>query len=231
MGTPIPVDEPQAKNPPAGAILDYYFRSAPANAKLEILSANGTVIRSIAPAAPHLPHPPVAIADIWLTDPPALTARAGMNRYVWDLHYGPPESAEPDELDRPMPGPLVLPGTYRVRLTAGGKSYTQSLVVKQDPRSTATSLELAKQHDLSLQCLKALSKAAELTKGVEAQQKGAKTGEAIADAERAATSLKSIVSQLSAALSVAQSADRTPPAVAYTLYQQAAKELGALKMP
>jgi len=30
---------------------------------------------------------------------------------------------------------MVLPGTYTVKLTAGGKTYTQTLKVKMDPRS------------------------------------------------------------------------------------------------
>ena len=74
--------------------------------------------------------------------PMRLTTHAGMNRFAWDLQY--------------KDGPLVAPGTYQVRLTAGGKTYTQPLVVKMDPRSTATPAELTKQFDFSMQCAKAI---------------------------------------------------------------------------
>src|SRR6202040_4128806 len=47
-------------------------------------------------------------------------------------------------------GPQVLPGTYTVKLTAGGRGYTQPLKVTLDPRSTATPLDLSKQLELSL---------------------------------------------------------------------------------
>ena len=102
----------------------------------------------------------------------------------------------------------MLPGTYQVRLTAGGRTYTQPLTVKLDPRSTATAEELSKQFDLSLNCWRALGQAA--------------------DAMRAAgnrAELTQISNRLRTALIVAQSADRTPPAVAYTLYEGAMREL------
>ncbi|HSR40389.1 MAG TPA: hypothetical protein VLL95_15880, partial [Phnomibacter sp.] len=46
----------------------------------------------------------------------------------------------------------VMPGTYSVKLTVDGKSTTQPLKVRMDPRVTMTPTELQKQHDLSLQC-------------------------------------------------------------------------------
>ena len=45
MGTPFPVEEPKAKNPPEGAILDYYFQTAPqGEVTLEILDAKGSIV-------------------------------------------------------------------------------------------------------------------------------------------------------------------------------------------
>jgi len=86
----------------------------------------------------------------------------------------------------------VLPGTYQVRLTVGGKTYTQPLVVKMDPRSTATPAELTKQFELSMQCWNKIEPA------------------------RAAGNTDQ-VAQLTTGLDVAQSADRMPPDTAYAL--------------
>jgi hypothetical protein len=43
-----------------------------------------------------------------------------------------------------------MPGVYTVRLVAGGKSYTQPLTVRMDPRVTAPKADLQRQHDLAL---------------------------------------------------------------------------------
>ena len=77
-----------------------------------------------------------------------------MHRFVWDLRYPPPPALhyhagmgvvwgagaplEPE-------GPLVLPGSYRVKLTAGGRSYFAPLEVKSDPRVSADAAALARQ--------------------------------------------------------------------------------------
>jgi photosystem II stability/assembly factor-like uncharacterized protein len=187
FGTPFPPEEPQAKNPPSGAVIDYYFQSAPAEATLEILDSKGQVVRTFSSkdaAPPASGRRQEAVADIWVVPPVRLTTRAGMNRFAWDLKY-----AE---------GPLALPGTYQVRLKAAGKTLTQPLVVREDPRSTATPLELTKQFEFSMQCAKAMAQAA---------------------------GMPQVLAQLRTALAVAQSADRTPPATAYTLYDEALKAL------
>ena len=216
FGTPIPVEEPQAKNPPSGAIIDYYFQSAPqGDVTLEIVDGGGQVVRrySNRDRAEAPPRRPPAIADVWIQPPQRLGTRAGMNRFVWDLHYAAPSAdGEGDDFGRPAPGPLVLPGSYQVRLTAGGRSYTQPLPVKLDPRSAATDAELKKQLDFSMECMRELRRVADL-------QRAAGSSPALAAISR----------ELSAALSTAQSADRTPPAAAYALLEQARAELANLR--
>ena len=78
-----------------------------------------------------------------------------MHRFVWDMHYAPPESLEHefpisaiyrDTVKYPL-GARALPGNYTVKLTVGGKSYTQPLVVKMDPRITASLADLRKQFE------------------------------------------------------------------------------------
>ena len=45
-----------------------------------------------------------------------------------------------------------MPGTYTVRLTVGGKSIEQPLVVKMDPRVTTPAAGLEQQFKLSMEC-------------------------------------------------------------------------------
>ena len=65
-----------------------------------------------------------------------------MHRWVWDLHAPSPASMRHDypiaaiahDTPRGPLGPTALPGTYQVRLTVDGKSFTAPLTVKMDPR-------------------------------------------------------------------------------------------------
>ena len=63
----------------------------------------------------------------------------GMNRFVWDLHYAD-ASTFPNMIfwAGSTRGPLVVPGSYQVRLTVDGKSQTQSFNVVKDPRLKTT---------------------------------------------------------------------------------------------
>ena len=47
-------------------------------------------------------------------------------------------------------GPLAMPGTYTLKLTVSGKTYTQTVSLKNDPRSPATAADLAAEHDLQV---------------------------------------------------------------------------------
>ena len=78
----------------------------------------------------------------WIRPTRVLSADAGLHRFVWDLHYPPPAGTTPSYPIAATPGntaaepkgPWVVPGTYTVKLTANGKSYTQPLTVRMDPR-------------------------------------------------------------------------------------------------
>src|SRR3970282_922704 len=48
-------------------------------------------------------------------------------------------------------GPLVLPGNYQVKLTAGGKNETAPLTIQLDPRVKTPAADLQKQFDLLMQ--------------------------------------------------------------------------------
>ncbi|RSL17282.1 sortilin (neurotensin receptor 3) [Edaphobacter aggregans] len=158
-GTPLPHEEPQELNPPAGVLAYYWLKTAPAQpVKLELLDSKGTVR---ACAASDTPVPPVDteainVQAIWQqpTQPPS--AAAGMHRFPLNVAAprgfgrGPvaptPRDACSPPAGTPTPtparpargqrgGPVALqPGDYTVRLTVDGQTYTQPVTVKPDPR-------------------------------------------------------------------------------------------------
>jgi photosystem II stability/assembly factor-like uncharacterized protein len=64
-------------------------------------------------------------------------AKRGINRGIWDLRMDGWKSPRlrPREVETYRPrGPEVLPGTYTIRLKAGGREVTTTVEVKADPR-------------------------------------------------------------------------------------------------
>lgn len=119
-----------APNPPRGAIVDYYQSSARKGAPVvQILDASGKVIRTIKGTHTIKGKKKKKVSNI----PNA----AGINRFVWDFRTdGPPQwmGAARKSYRGPKEGPMVVPGTYAVRMTIGGKRFTQRFEVKPDPR-------------------------------------------------------------------------------------------------
>ena len=166
--TPWPPEVPAGENPPNGALIDYYLPAAAGEARLEILDAQGKTVRTYtSSAAPRSPDPatdPVAYNKFcqekpsapdcglplyWPAAPEVLKTSAGMHRFLWDMHYDPipgtvgggrggANGAVPHRTYTSVSSPWVAPGTYMVRLTADGKSQTQPIVVKMDPRVKIT---------------------------------------------------------------------------------------------
>ena len=145
QGTPLPKDEPSAENPPSGAIIDYYLKSAPAGSvTLEILDGSGAVIRRYSSDDRPQPRDPntLNVQTVWAPAPQGLPATPGLHRFVWDFRPTP----QPGGRGRGAGGgggggfgrggASLPPGTYSVRLTTGAKTMTQPLVVKADPRGT-----------------------------------------------------------------------------------------------
>jgi len=90
-GTPLQKDEPQAENPPSGAIIDYYLRAAPSGpVTLEIVDASGQTIRTYSSEDRRAGPTPQTISAVWGRTPEPLSAAAGMHRFVWDLRPAAP---------------------------------------------------------------------------------------------------------------------------------------------
>jgi photosystem II stability/assembly factor-like uncharacterized protein len=145
QGSPVPLDEPQADNPATGAVLDYYLKETPAaGVQLEIFDAAGALVRRLSSddVLPKTNPDEMEFPMYWVHDLEPLSAKAGMHRFIWDLHY-----PFPTDVHRTFFGPsapTALPGTYTVKLSAGGKTYSQPLTVKMDPRVKTSQADLEK---------------------------------------------------------------------------------------
>lgn len=185
--TPFPPEVPHALNPAPGAMIDYWLASAPStDVTLEILDASNGVVRHLTsapvPAVPEAARPPHP--NFWVAPPMVLPKNAGDNRTNWDLRYDTPRSfshsfeinANPGLTPASPEGPLVAPGTYTLRLTVDGKSYSQTVTVKTDPRSPASPTGLAAQVALQRK----------IAQGIEASYEGHRIAVAVRDALRGA---------------------------------------------
>ncbi|MGE0360720.1 MAG: WD40/YVTN/BNR-like repeat-containing protein [Vicinamibacterales bacterium] len=138
-----PYDDPTVgENPPYGAGINYYLRQAiPAGGTVTITNARNEVVRTF-------PVP----------------GSAGLNRVHWDLRYTPTRElkfrTDPmyghelplrEDDTRPAAGVnpqiaiLAPPGAYTVKLTIGGRDYTQPLTVRKDPHSAGSDADIAAQ--------------------------------------------------------------------------------------
>jgi len=248
LGSPLPPEEPTAKNPPDGAMLDYYLKSSAKEVKLEIFDAGNKLVRRFSSGQKaEEKRAPLPIAERWLSKPVLLENAAGMHRFVWDLRWsssGTDESEEDEGFGAPR-GPRVSPGIYTVRLIVDGQTFRQDLKVEMDPRSQATKAELDEQQRLGLEifaevrrsrrALAEIGAVKEHLGDVKTQLAGKnpdlltqitnlETG--IANVEKASKTpsatmgLETASSGLASALRVVESSDRTVPSQAIELYQQ-----------
>ncbi len=167
--TPLPPEEPGGKNPPDGAILNYFLKADAQTVKMEVFDGKNKLVRRFANSDKSAPveEKDLAIATYWIRPPQILSAKAGMHRFIWDLHYPPPSlegmrgrsygmaAVYRDTAAGPF-GPWVHAGDYTVKLTVDGQSYTQPLAVKMDPRVKTPPTDLEKQFLVSMQCYEGL---------------------------------------------------------------------------
>jgi photosystem II stability/assembly factor-like uncharacterized protein len=168
--TPYPPETPAGQNPPDGAIIDYFLKSAPAaEITMTVYDNQGKQVRRFSSEGKASDLPPPNVPSYWFASVAKLPKAAGLNRFVWDLRYLPPltlpygyygklleyteytlaDHAIPGNTPREQPqGSLVVPGNYTVELSAAGRVVRQPLTVKLDPRLRTSITDLQAQADL-----------------------------------------------------------------------------------
>ena len=165
-GFPLGPTSTVGRNPANGVVVYYTLKAKPtSDVDLEFLDASGKSIRKITsrarrPGDAAAAAPPAGEGGGFGGGgaPPSVPAEAGLNRFVWDMRSG-------DAVRFPgmilwageTRGPKVPPGNYQVKLTADGKSYTQSFEIKADPRLNTTGADYTKQYELGLKIRDKLS--------------------------------------------------------------------------
>jgi hypothetical protein len=185
--TPFPPEVPHALNPVQGVQANYWLAQTPrGDITLDVLDASGALVRHMSSAAitpvPEATRPPEP--NFWIETPKPLPTNVGDNRTNWDLRYDSPSSfthsfeinANPGLTPASPEGPVAIPGTYTLKLTVDGKSYTQTVAIKPDPHSPATVAAIAAQHALQMK----------LVQGINASYEGHRMAQALRDALRAA---------------------------------------------
>ncbi len=157
--TPLPPEEPVGQNPPDGVLIHYFLPTdAMGTVTLEILDGNGRVVRRFASddQADPIDEKSLAIPLYWIRPARVLPGSAGLHRFVWDLH-GPapkvgnfdyPIAANYGDTPRHPLGVAMPAGQYTVRMTLNGKSQTEPLIIKMDPRVKTPAAGLARKFSI-----------------------------------------------------------------------------------
>jgi photosystem II stability/assembly factor-like uncharacterized protein len=142
--------QPVGENPPAGAIINYFLKTAAKDeVTLDILDAQGKLVRHLSSKEKKENDQPPEWPD-QVETPRTIPAAEGMNRFAWDLHYDDPIQTPGAFYYGEGPrGPLALPGDYQVKLTVAGKSQTAPLHLAIDPRIKDAEAALPKQFELA----------------------------------------------------------------------------------
>ncbi len=142
--------QPAGENPPAGAILYYYLKTARKDEiKIEILDAQDNPVKTYSSIKKAEVEGPSEWPDVQKLNE-SLPAEAGLNRFAWNLRYEDPLKIPGAffENDTAPKGAFALPGTYKARLTVGGKSQTAPIELVMDPRTTVSREDIDKQFEL-----------------------------------------------------------------------------------
>ncbi len=195
-------DSPVGANPPNGAIVNYWLKSAARKVTIEFRDSTGRTVRSFSSdtaGAGAAAAAPTGRRGVAPDGNP--TNRTGMNTFSWNLR-----EADATRFDGMIfwagstTGPLVLPGTYTVRLLVdGGTAQEAKFVVKADPRAKATPADLIAQYKLAMQIRDRTTDANDAVRTVRyvRDQAVARSKQVGADSARYATLIKSLDTRIS----------------------------------
>jgi photosystem II stability/assembly factor-like uncharacterized protein len=115
------------ENPPSGVVVPYYLKASPSGDVTISIHKNGALVKSFTPES-----------------------KEGANTFVWNMRYPGAEVLEGAVFQGSSQGPLAAPGTYRVDLTVGGETQSQTFELARDPRIEFTDADLQEQFDFLL---------------------------------------------------------------------------------
>ena len=158
--TPLPPDEPAGQNPPDGAMIDYFLsKDATGPVTIEIKDGKDQSVRKYSSADVPVEANPkrLRIPSYWIRPLQSVSTKAGMHRFLWDMHYTSVPGVEPEfpisatyrNTAPEATSPWAVPGDYTVMLTVGGKTFSQPLTIEMDPRVKTSAADLQQQFDLS----------------------------------------------------------------------------------
>jgi photosystem II stability/assembly factor-like uncharacterized protein len=168
--------EDAGENPPCCLTVSYWLKQRVTTpVTLEFRDATGKTIRTFTSAGPasdsakadsaknraprdtlsEKPRGSRSFADdtlAFMAADSVVPARAGLNRFVWNLRYPSTREVRGVVNDEGSTlGPVAAPGTYTVRLTVDGQTHDQRALVRPDPRMHATQADYDAQVALALQ--------------------------------------------------------------------------------
>jgi photosystem II stability/assembly factor-like uncharacterized protein len=167
--TPLPPEIPAGQNPPDGAMIDYWLKSSVSgDVVVEIVDSSGKLVRRFSSSdKPDVPDAKdINVPTYWIRPERKLSTAAGMHRFVWNLHHPPPPALDRDYpisaifADTPLYplGATILPGTYSIKLTTDGKTFTQPLTIKIDPRVKTSAQDLKAQFEMEMKIVAAMQR-------------------------------------------------------------------------
>jgi photosystem II stability/assembly factor-like uncharacterized protein len=150
-----PGDKWAGENPPRGAVIYYWLKEAAKDeVKIEILDADNHVVKTLSskPKTPTSNDDEDPAEAMEAAKKAALSTGAGLQQALWDFTFEGSELVQNAKLDSgdPTVGPMALPGSYTLRLTAGGRTVTAPLKVVPDPRSQLSAEELRAQLSMAM---------------------------------------------------------------------------------
>ncbi|AVP98045.1 hypothetical protein C7S18_12915 [Ahniella affigens] len=241
--TPLAAEIPLGKNPPTGAIIEYYLPESGDALSLRVKDAAGTVIfERSSEATPEAVPAEQYFSDLYRKPEQALPNTRGSHRVIWNLRHPRPLATAYEysiaatagvETSALPEGPLALPGRYTVELLLAGKTERQSFEVKLDPRLNLAPAQLQHILDFNLELATVLKQLTSSIGKTEAALSAlASRTDAAAETERAALQaqldgdpkrrgLHSWMEVLSGMATDAESAEREPTAAQQQLLTQA----------
>ncbi len=154
-------------NPPNGVVVSYTFKEKPASDVTLSFYKDGNLIRSYSSASAGEAKGARGGGDR------KVAAEAGANRFVWDTRYPGAEVLEDAVFQGTAEGPLAAPGTYRVDLTSGGTTQSQSFEIVRDPRLEYTDADLQSQFDFLISVRDKLTETMNVVKRIRTLRKSA----------------------------------------------------------